>query len=433
MSQAGISGAIRRTWTSLAFRLSLLLTGAVGATIILAWMAAGNAVIGPFAREVFEGYLDEVVYVADQVAAGTSPVELGRKLGLDIEVSTEPPLPRAGARRTGPWGRPGCVKRTRSEHELVICQGRRAPVAVSTPAGWVLVRRDLDVNAPRRQIGRFLALIAVGVLAAAVWVAVAATRPLRAAKAAMDRVAAGELSHRLPTDGPREIAEAARAFNAMATRVEEMLRTERALMAGMSHELRTPLARLRLETELLREKGLPESRLTAMEGDLAEIDGLIGELLEMSRLELGERTLTRQPVDLRRIAEEAAERSGPARERVRIEGSAAPVEGDHDRLVRVVSNLIENAVKYAPPGSEITVRLAGRAVEVLDRGPGVPPSALPRLFEPFYRVAARDERRTPGLGLGLMIAHQIVGLHGGHIAAENRPDGGLAVRFDLPA
>lgn len=108
------------------------------------------------------------------------------------------------------------------------------------------------------------------------------------------------------------------------------------------------------------------------------------------------------------------------------------VIGDHERLVRVVSNLIQNAGKYAPPGTEVRVTVSGRRIVVKDRGPGIPPEDLARLFEPFYR-GVRAKSKSTGLGLGLMISHRIITLHGGTIAARNAEEGGLIITIDLPA
>jgi signal transduction histidine kinase len=218
----------------------------------------------------------------------------------------------------------------------------------------------------------------------------------------------------------------------MADRVENILRTEKELMAGISHELRTPLARLRLEIELLRDHEVPEKRLDAMENDLAEVDHLIGELLEMSRLALGERHLVEGEVDLMRVAKEAAERNPLPDHRLIVEGEALPLIGDHDRLVRVIGNLIQNAGKYAPKDTEVRVTIDGRKIVVLDRGSGVPPEDLARLFEPFYR-GVRAKSKSTGLGLGLMLSQRIVSLHGGTIEAGNVEGGGLSITIELPA
>ena len=204
-------------------------------------------------------------------------------------------------------------------------------------------------------------------------------------------------------------------------------------MAGISHELRTPLTRLRLEVELLRDMGTASaSRLDAMEGDLGELDQLIGELLEISRLDLGRESLVMGPTDLRAVAEEACERMPLDAHEVTVEGTGAAIEGDHARLVRVVTNLLQNAGKYAPEGSPVTVRVDGHSLEVADRGPGVPPEDLDGIFSAFHRVDRSRSRKTGGLGLGLMIARKVARGHGGELSARLRDGGGLVVQLLLP-
>lgn len=411
---------------SLRAKLTVLLTALVTVTMLLAWLVAGR-VMAPFAHEVMEVYLDQAVFVAERVAAGESPDALGRKLGLEIHVRERPPETPG---RLGAWRRRACVREQRAGHELIVCPGPRAPVSIETSAGWVTLKRDLDVGGPPEKIGPLLLLVMLGLVLVSIYVAGVAAKPLKAATAAMARVADGDLEHRLDEAGKGELADAGRAFNKMTERVRKMLETERALMAGISHELRTPLARLRLEVELLRDRNVPEGRLSAMDKDLEEMDRLIGELLESSRLSLGERTIERGPLDLMQVATDAQQRVSLGGRVVKIRGSGQKILGDHDRLVRVVTNLLTNAAKYAPADQEIEIEVEGTSLRVLDRGPGVPEAALPRLFEPFYRVGGTS---AGGLGLGLMIAQQIVGLHGGTIDAKNREGGGLEVRFTLPA
>ncbi|MFO0725138.1 MAG: HAMP domain-containing sensor histidine kinase [Myxococcota bacterium] len=410
---------------SLRAKLTGLLVVLVAAAVLLAWLVAGR-VMAPFAHEVMEVYLDQAVFVAERVAAGEPAEALGKKLGLEIHVREKPP---EAPGRMGAWRRRACNPTEREGHKMIVCPGPRAPVSVETAAGWVTLKRDLDVAGPPEKIGPLLLLVLLGLVAVSVYVAGVAAKPLKAATLAMSRVADGDLEHRLAEEGKGELADAGRAFNKMTERVRKMLETERALMAGISHELRTPLARLRLEVELLRDRNVPETRLSAMDKDLEEMDRLIGELLESSRLSLGERTIERQPVDLVEVAEEATRRVDLGGRKVEIKGAAVKVQGDHDRLVRVVTNLLTNAAKYAPADKEIELEVEGASLRVKDRGPGVPESALPRLFEPFYRVGGTS---AGGLGLGLMIAQQIVGLHGGSIGAKNREGGGLEVFFSLP-
>ncbi|MBW2258001.1 MAG: two-component sensor histidine kinase, partial [Deltaproteobacteria bacterium] len=221
-------------------------------------------------------------------------------------------------------------------------------------------------------------------------------------------------------------------FNRMADRIDGVLRTERELMAGMSHELRTPLARLRLELELFRDEGAPEKRIRAIEGDIAELEGLIGQLLQLSRLQLGEQPLEVTQVDLKALVERARDTASLQDHPVSVEGPGGQIQGDAELLHRVLVNLLQNAGRYAPSGSRVVVTVRGGEVTVEDEGPGVPEDQISRLFDPFWRAEGSRARATGGLGLGLMLVRQVVELHGGTVRAENRPNGGLRVMVSLP-
>lgn len=411
-------------------RLVLLLAAIVVATLGLTFLVVRGAVFAPFAKEALSAYLDQVIYVTDELEGGADRRALEERLGLDIKVSDRAP----GFARHGGEGRGRrCSQEQHRGHLVIVCRGPRAPVAVEANGHWVVIRRDLDVAAPESRIGPWLILIAVLVIGAASWVAALVTRPLQASMAAMERIAHGELSHRLPVQGTGELAAVAKSFNAMADRVDAILRAEKELMAGISHELRTPLARLRLELELLRDQGqAPEKRLNAMEGDVSELDQLIGELLELSRLSVGERRLDQVQVGLDELVKEAVARHPLVQHSVVITGQGEVVAVDRARMLRLLGNLLQNAEKYAPPGTEVEVAISGRSLEVRDRGPGVPEEELPRLFEPFYRGARAKSSSATGLGLGLMIARQVAVLHGGQIRAQNREGGGLSIRLELP-
>lgn len=413
---------------SLRWRLTLLLAGLVLATVLGAWFVTGRIVMAPFAQAMMRAHIDEVVFLAEKVEEGGDPKVLGERLGIDVRVRDRPPRGRGDKPHEG---RRHCKELEVRGRQVIACHGPRAPVSVESSLGWITVRRDLDPAAPGERAARFLVLVALGVLLVSFYVAAVATRPLREMRAAMARVAAGELQHRLPERGPKELAELARTFNGMTQRLHEMLRAERALMAGISHEVRTPLARLRLELEMLRERDIPASRIDSMERDLEEINQLIEEMLETSRLAIGERGLARGRVVLRALAEEAVARAQLEAHSVALEGDGGEVIGDPERLIRVLTNLLGNSAKYAPEGSRILVELRPHGFAVKDQGPGVPPEALSRIFEPFFRAQPAGAAKA-GFGLGLSVAQQIVTLHGGRIWAENRPEGGLSVEVELP-
>jgi signal transduction histidine kinase len=165
-----------------------------------------------------------------------------------------------------------------------------------------------------------------------------------------------------------------------------------------------------------------------MEANLEEIDHLVGEFLELSKLEAGASVLQVEGLRLQDLAQ-ACISAIPGKQPIRLSGESRLLQGDPARLQRVISTLLENALKYGA-GSTIHVQVGPRSLSVSDRGPGVAEVELPRLFEPFFRGS--DTTSVRGYGIGLSMARQILSLHGGQIEAQNRMDGGLVIRFTLP-
>ncbi len=268
------------------------------------------------------------------------------------------------------------------------------------------------------------------------------TRPIRRMSESMDRVAQGDLGHRVEVKGRDEVARMGESFNTMTDRVASMIRGHKELLAGVSHELRSPLARMKISLDLLGNGADPDRHIRSLDEDLDDLDSMVEELLTASRLDLGTETLRPESLALdelldegwRRIAADA-EASGTSLERD-LEPTDLEVWADRRLAVRVLGNLLENAVRHAP-GSPVNVRaraVDGRVfISVSDEGPGVPEEALDRLFEPFYRSDPSRSRRTGGTGLGLMIVQRAVDAMGGKV--EARPageEGGLKIAFDLP-
>lgn len=268
-----------------------------------------------------------------------------------------------------------------------------------------------------------------------------ATSPLRRMSRSMDRIAAGDLEHRVPVRGRDEGAAMGRSFNAMAERVRGMILGQKELMAGVSHELRSPLARIKLSLELLREGKGGARRIADLEAEVDALDALVEELLLASRIDLGAVPLELAAVDLGEVAGEAwsrvdrvAEEQGSTLE-LQLSDDARRVLADRSLTVRLFGNLFENAVRYAGAG-RITVSSERRAdrvhVTVADQGPGVEEADLERLFEPFFRADRSRSRKTGAGGLGLMIVRRAVEAHGGGVRARRCDPRGLAVDFDLP-
>lgn len=392
-------------------RLVVAILALVLLTAGLSWLAVQRLVIRPFANDVHATYLQQAAYVADALENGADRHALGKGLGLRIK-RFERPVPNA-------WR-----KRAVDGRQMWSAGGKRNVVVVETSRGRIAVRRDLDLDRPARRLPLLLLVLSGGIVLFALLIAQRSVRPLHAAAEAMSRMGKGDLAHRLDTDGPVELAEVSKAFNDLADRVQHLLATERQLLAGISHELRTPLTRLRLETELLRDAGVDGRRLDRIDGDLAQLDDLIGEALDLSRLQLGTAPLHREPTDLLALVTEIAA------DRATITGPATTLPIDRFLVGRVLQNLLGNAAKYAPD-SPIDVTVTESGLIVRDRGPGVPAEELDQLFEPFYRTRG-GSRRADGHGLGLMLVRTIATLHGGAVTATNA-EPGLAITVRLRA
>lgn len=267
------------------------------------------------------------------------------------------------------------------------------------------------------------------------------TAPLRRMSRSMDRIAAGDLEHRVPVRGRDEGAAMGRSFNAMADRVRAMIMGQKELMAGVSHELRSPLTRMKLSLELLRQEPKRIDRIADLEADIDALDALVEELLLASRIDLRAVPLQRESLDLADLCREAwarvadeAEAQGTTLE-VRWDEAARWVQGDRSLLVRLLGNLFENAVRHAGPG-RVTVTSEPQGdrlrITVGDEGPGVDEADLERLFDPFFRADRSRSRKTGAGGLGLMIVRRAVEAHGGKVQARLREPRGLGVIFDLP-
>lgn len=261
------------------------------------------------------------------------------------------------------------------------------------------------------------------------WVAVRwVVRPLHVLAQAAEALGADIARPPLPEDGPREVRQAAHAFNTMQRRLAGYIDERTRMLTALSHDLKTPLTRMRLRTELLDDD---ETR-TRFGADLQEMDAMVTQTLEFMRGLGGHEA--RAPVDVDALLAALQSDQAAMGRAVAVEGRAsAPFEGVPSLLRRALGNLIDNAVLY---GGQATVRVIDSADElvlhVLDPGPGIPEADLERVFEPFHRLETSRSRATGGTGLGLGIARSIVRLHGGTLVLRNRPDGGLDAVLGLP-
>lgn len=288
-----------------------------------------------------------------------------------------------------------------------------------------------------------LALIGLAVIVAALALAWALARslarPLERLRETAARLGSGDLDARASTEGPKELSAVASSFNRMAEALAGNLRAQRDFVANASHQLRTPLTGLKLRLESIRAEGGPAGKSAAKaEAELDRLEALVGDLLELARASTSSGTAV--SVDLADLASSAVDRwSGPAAEgRHEIAlGASEPAQvfADPGDLAHVVDNLIENALKYAPPGTHVTVETAvsdGRATLVVaDDGPGIPAEERTRVFERFYR-GSTGRQSGPGTGLGLAIVAELVERWGGEVRLLDGPGTRIAATFDKP-
>jgi signal transduction histidine kinase len=261
--------------------------------------------------------------------------------------------------------------------------------------------------------------------------------PLRALDRAAGRLARGERGVRVAVAGRDEVAQLGHAFNRMAAELEETDRIRRDLVADAAHELRTPISALRAVLENAVD-GVEPADPEDLLDQVTRLGALADRLLDLSRLEAGAAVLQRRPVPVRELVRRAREAvaaaPGPPVDPAEDVPEELTVRADPDRLVQVLTNLLENARRHAP-GAPVTVRARGTPeggvrIEVEDRGPGLDPADVERIFERFAR--ADRSRSAPGSGLGLAIARSVVVLHGGAIHAEPVVPHGCRVVLALP-
>ena len=316
---------------------------------------------------------------------------------------------------------------------------------VAVPAGQdrqaLVLAQSLD---PQEKVLAKLGFVSIlfglsGIITAGMagWaVATNGLRPVRRLTGAVETIARTE---RLTVEGDDEVARLATAFNQMLQALDHSRARQRQLVADAGHELRTPLTSLRTNIELLGQAdgggadlppGAREELLDDVSAQIEELSQLVGDLVELARDEPLPTVV--ETIDLAEAVDHAVERVRRRAPSLTFEVDVAPwvVRGEAGTLERAVTNLLDNAAKWSPPGGTVRVSLADGVITVDDEGPGIAEQDLPHVFERFYR--SEESRAMPGSGLGLSIVAQAAERHAGRVHAERSPYGGARLVLVLP-
>jgi signal transduction histidine kinase len=271
------------------------------------------------------------------------------------------------------------------------------------------------------------------------------TRPLSDLRRAAETVSRGELSARVPVASTDELGTLAKSFNQRIAQLEDQQQLRKQMVADVAHELRTPLSVMQATLEAMLDGVLvPDtSELRNLHSEARRLARLVDDLRTLSLADEGRLELELEPVDVGELVEQVVGQTSSAAEarqitlRAEIEPSIPPVTADGDRLIQVLTNLLGNALRYAPESGHVTVRAAkadGKVrLSVEDDGPGIEPQELPYVFERFWRGDKSRSRGSGGSGIGLAIVRQLIEMHSGTVGVESQVGHGTTFWIELPA
>lgn len=315
-----------------------------------------------------------------------------------------------------------------TEEQFLIAPFR---IGVRRPDGaWRVVepQRSFGLSPWEQSVLLWLGLSTLAVAPMAYIFANTLSAPTRLLARAAERLGRDPQAPPLVVKGSSEIAVAAAAFNDMQAKLRRYVEDRTAMVGAVAHDLRTPLTRLRFRIE-----AAPEEQRAKMAADIEQMEQMISATLAFVRdaTRPAERTRLELSSLLESLCDEMAETGADTD--IIARGDKVVIEGDPMALRRLFTNLLENAVKF---GSRARARIfqddAYAVVEIADDGPGIPPSDIERVFEPFYRREPSRSRQTGGIGLGLAVVRSIARGHGGDVILVNRVGGGLTARVQLP-
>lgn len=370
--------------------------------------------------------------------AGTGPQSIPASLAIRLSVNRvqEAVLPQSGTTLYLAFQPPGIGTASLPVRDIILAKSPGS--ATADALGSILPRL-----AAAGTIAIGLTLLVVLLIVRAI------TSPLRTITLASERMARGDYDQRVPEGGADEVGQLARSFNRMASEVGAAREHQRQFIANVSHDLKTPLtsilgfSQILAESEAVAADPSGQRAVQVIGEEARRLQRLTRDLLDLSRLEAGQLQMRRGLCDLDALAGEALRRYAelPTNISLTFLDCRAPgpllVLGDPDRLMQVLVNLLDNAVKFCDPGGHValeTRRSSGQAtLTVANTGAGIASEDLARVFQRFYRTDHSRATRTGGTGLGLAIVREIVDAHGGSIVARSDPDGWTRFTLTLAA
>ncbi|MGV0820345.1 HAMP domain-containing sensor histidine kinase [Martelella sp. AMO21009] len=411
---------------------------------IMIWLAIASSILGvllvayvsratPFEEELRQRQSDFALAAAAGLLASSGPAAT-REF---IAVAGSSPLD-VGLELTEVSGPNACAGSDNTRRERFVSVGATC---------YRLAADELERSLFSRLLPRSIPWVSAIIAAAlaAFWLARYLTHPVQEIKVGLRALAEGRFSTRIGDRIDRkrdEIAGLAYDFDLTAERLEEFQDVQRRLFHDVSHELRSPLARLQVAISLLKKNPARMEAMTSrLEREISRIDDLVEEVLTLAKLNASEPLpLQRQTVDIidliADIIDDCRFESLTKNVTISYEGLTSSVVAVNGELIyRAIENVIRNAVKYSPPGSEVAVtairRIDALEIRVQDSGPGIPREHLKSIFRPFERVDTGGESQL-GFGLGLSIAQRALHVHGGDIRADLNEEGGLSVVLRIP-
>jgi signal transduction histidine kinase len=402
----------------------------------------------PLLERVAENQDARVIVATDDgaVLVDTGDTLLGLNLMEQMQIQE-----RSVDRIQGTLRAPGTLRRWLFVGRLVTDEGSRA-------SRWLVVARQAPRLPIAQLFGQNLAppLLQAGLLGLALAVVLAwlvsrwVARPVQRTAAAARAVAEGDYDQQIEPSGPDEVQALGRAFNQMARQVKAGQQAQRDFVANVSHDLKTPLTSIQGFSQAMLDGTATEGEANRRAAEIIHREAermrrMVDDLLLLARIDAGQMQLEQRPIEIGELLASCVARLEPraAEKEVELALQIPPeglprVTGDGDRLMQLFANLLDNALKHTPVGSQVAVEGSGGQgrvqVTVSDTGPGIPADELPRIFERFYQVdKSRTRSPAEGVGLGLAIAQELAHAHGGWITAESEVGVGTNFTVNLPA